>query len=116
MLLAFFAATAISLSGHSLWERALQRISRFTDWLGKISFSVYLVHWPVLQYFGARYPDTDVLYAHVGAVTAAVVYTAVGHCFVTTGLLRVWRKSVPGLKEAFYLPGDSGARGKFRKS
>ncbi len=115
-LLAFFAATAISLSGHSLWERALRRISRLTDWLGALSFSVYLVHWPIMQYFVARYPDTDVLYGHVGAVTAAVVCAAVGHYFITGGLLRLWRKSVPGLKEAFCLPGDGGVRGKFRKS
>lgn len=116
VLLAFLVATVIELSGHSLWEVALRRASKLTGWLGRVSFSVYLVHWPIIKYFEAVYPDTGALYAHAGAVTGTVLCAAAGHCFLTAGLIRLWKRGMPKLKRTFYLPDRAGLGGKFRKS
>ena len=100
-LLFFFTAAAIEMSGRSLLDAALQKCARLTRFLGAVSMSVYLVHWPVIRYFQYLYPDTGAFYAHVGAATLAISLCALGHYFVTTGLIRLWRAAAPKLAAVF---------------
>lgn len=97
VLLAFFAAVAIAMSGHSLWNEALGRFSRAIRFLGALSLSVYLAHWPVIRFFQTVYPDTDALYAHVAVVTGGILAGALGHYFITAGLIRLCRTVKPKL-------------------
>lgn len=107
-LLAFFLAVAVETSGHSLWNRALQRFSRPIGWLGSFSLSVYLMHRPVTRYFEMLYPDTAVYYAHLPAVLAAIIACSLAQYFLVTGLLRLWRKNKGRIKALFVQPPDAG--------
>lgn len=100
-LLAFVILIAIALSGHSLWSRVLEKAYRFVKFLGAFSLSIYLSHLPVLKYFEYIYPDTGVLYAHVGQYTIVVIISALAHYFITTGLIKFWRSYGAKIKDLF---------------
>lgn len=92
-LAAFFVAIAISMSGHSLWNRALRKLSGLTGRLGAFSLSIYLTHWPVRRYFEYLYPDSGERYSRVFLFIAAVLICSLAHCFITDGLIKLWRKN-----------------------
>lgn len=109
VLLAFFIAVAITMSGHSLWNTALQKCSRMIRFLGSLSLSVYLVHWPVIRFFRTVYPDNDAQYAHVAVVTGAIFVCALAHYFITTGLIHICRLAKPKLAAVFVKTPDGAA-------
>lgn len=103
-ILAFFIAIAISLSGHSLWNRALQKASGVTKFLGAFSLSIYLIHRPVTRYFEMLYPDPEVLYTHVAMVVAVILVCSLAHFVLVSGLIRLWEKNRKKIGSWFITP------------
>ncbi len=100
-LLAFFTAIAIEMSGHSLWNRALRRLSRPIGWLSSFSLSIYLMHRPVTRYFEHLYPDTEVYYAHLLPMLAVIILCSLAQYFLVTGGMKLWRKNAKKIKALF---------------
>ena len=80
-ILLFMLSIAIAFSGKSYLEQLLRRV-RFVPFLGELSLSIYLVHYPMIQlqewilkHFGiARYYDYRLLFAAVVVVAALLHY------------------------------------------
>lgn len=102
VLLAFFLAVAIEFSGHSLWNKALQKCAPVTRWLGAFSLSIYLIHRPVTRYFEkVLYPGLDNYYAHLLPMLAAIAVCSLVHYLLVTGLIRLWRRHGDKVKALF---------------
>lgn len=101
VLLAFFAAVAVEMSGQSLWTPLLQRFSRITGFLSSLSLSVYLMHRPVTRYFETLYPEPDAYYAHLLPLLAAIAVCSLAQYFLLTGLIRLWRKNRDKIRALF---------------
>lgn len=109
VLLAFFVAVAIELSGHSLWNKALQKCAPVAGWLGAFSLSIYLIHRPVTRYFEkVLYPGLDNYYAHLLPLVAAIVVCSLVHYFLVTGLIKFWRKKGGKIKALVLRGGTKG--------
>lgn len=80
-ILLFMLSIAIAFSGKSYLEQLLRRV-RFVPFLGELSLSIYLVHYPMIQlqewilkHIGiARYYDYRLLFAAVVVVAALLHY------------------------------------------
>lgn len=99
-LLAFFVALTIEMSGHSLWNAALQRFAPVTGILSAFSLSIYLIHRPITRYFEMLYPAMDVLYAHVLPMLAVILVCSLIHYVLISGLIRLCRAVRPKLAAA----------------
>lgn len=104
VLLAFVIAIAIALSGHSLLNRLLGHsngLAGAVKFLGAFSFSIYLMHYPIISYFGSIYPEIETRYTHVGQFIVVAAVCSLAHYLVTTGMIRAWRVYGPKIKRAF---------------
>lgn len=93
VLLAFFLAMALTISGHNRWNAALQKLARPIRFLGALSLSVFLVHWPVIRLFQTFYPAGT----HAAVVTAAITLCSLAHYALTAGLIRLCQRMKPRL-------------------
>lgn len=84
---------AITISGQSISAKIFQD-SKTTRYLGKLSFSVFLIHLPVLIIYRTHYTNEYVLYSHkisFGLVTlaAAILFSVFSAWFVNL-FSRLW--------------------------
>lgn len=101
VMLAFVIAVPIAMSGHSLWNDLLHKLSWLIKFLGAYSLSIYLIHRPISRWFEHIYPSTDELYTHVWEYIIAVIVGALVYYFITTGLIRFWRTYGAKIKGIF---------------
>ena len=62
-ILLAFGACAIAISGKGLSTNLLKS-NRITEYMGRLSFAVFLIHMPVISLFSAYYKNIDIMYSH----------------------------------------------------
>lgn len=102
-LLALLVAVSISLSGHSLWNTALQKLAGPIRFLGSFSLSIYLTHRPLEHLFVSRMTVED-MYAHVWQLSALMLAFALAYHLAMTWLIGFCRKNAPKIKAVFIQP------------
>ncbi len=60
-------------------------------WIGKISYSLYLVHWPIYVYFSYRLPETPTLALKIAFFPLAIAIGAANYYLVENK----WRRPAP---------------------
>ena len=51
-------------------------------WVGKLSYSLYLIHWPVVVFFSYRFPGTETLTFFVVCVAITVILSIICHYLI----------------------------------
>lgn len=73
-------ALLIRFGAHGPIGRLLQH--RITVWIGVISYSLYLVHWPIYVYFLYRLPNTPSLVLKLGLFPLAILIAAANYYII----------------------------------
>lgn len=84
-------AIAISISGKSNTTKFI-RSSKFTCFLGELSFSIYLTHYFVLYLFQHFWSDPYQMYGHVYLFIITVLVVGIIFCFIFKAVVQVFRK------------------------
>lgn len=96
-ILLAFVACAISTSGNGLCRNILKG-NRVTEYLGRLSFAVFLMHMPILNLFQAYFPNIDIMYSHKFVFIAVVLAMAMAFEFIMKYVLRLCDRAAERLK------------------
>lgn len=94
----FMVSIAIAISGHSYFAYILNKIP-VIDTLGELSFSIYLVHYPVVRIFGHLYNIGEWGYKRLFIIGIAIMIVSLIHYYGTKLLLKGWRAMVGRVKK-----------------
>lgn len=87
-------STAILISGHSNWPLILTTVAKnsLVQWLGKISYPLYLWHWPVLVIPAICLGRTLTIIEKLAAFVLIIILSALTHYMVEEPIrLRKWQ-------------------------
>jgi peptidoglycan/LPS O-acetylase OafA/YrhL len=91
IIIIFLIAFAISDSGHSLLAKLISKI-KIVPFLGQLSFSIYLIHFTIVQYFAYLYSDVNIRYSKKYIFLITVLICSILHFFVTKFLIKFFSK------------------------
>ena len=109
--LAFVGAVAISISGQSLWNAILGKLSGLTSFLSGLSLSIYLIHYPIYEYFKQIYTKKAALFSHVWSFIIVTLVFSLLHYFVTKGIISLWRILCPRVRSLLIEEGPEEVHG-----
>ncbi len=95
----FMITIAIAASGHSYLADVLNKVP-LVDLLGEISFSIYLVHFPVVHFFRYQFAIDTWGYKRLCVIGVAIVVVALVHYYGTNLLVKGWRAIAARFKKA----------------
>ncbi len=95
----FMVSIAIAVSGHSYLAYILNKIA-VVDILGEISFSIYLVHYPVIRVFRHLHAIDEWGYKRLCLIGIAVITVSLIHYYGTKLLVKGWRAISARVKKA----------------
>lgn len=83
----FAVAITITLSGKSYLADWLKQ-TKLTDFLGKWSMAIYIIHSPIIQFFREKYQEPDIVYSHKYTICLLVVIASLAT--MAFGKLIIW--------------------------